>query len=603
MKPELTILLYCDDVQTSNRLVNRLISDLSTLIGENETNHNPSPPQQLLETLNDEPQKVQFETLRKSVTLIWICEPHLSHPLFYELAAKTDVFILALPPSGSPPESLPYCNLLSSLFSIPHFLAAITSSQKHPLDHSKFQLISRTIKEQIAKLELKHLSLVPVDIDTGSNITLKTNQLEWYTGGSLLHNLETTRFIDGKNHIDFRFTIENSLKMGGSGFTYNGTVESGSIKNGEKVVCLPSGKEGTIVSILDEDGKQDAAKLKESVLLKTDEDLEFAPGSIISRILNLPHKNQELDTALVWIHDEKYNPRENYQIELLNQSQKVLISKILYVINPGDLHRNNKEYLEKRDIGRVHLKANGPLYFDSFRENRATGFFKLSNNQKTVALGIIRGAVRSTKEFQKQQASKKSSNVVWEKTEVVREHRESRNKHKGGVLWFTGLSGSGKSTIAKAVEKELFEKGYRTVLLDGDNVRHGLCGDLGFNDKDRTENIRRVSEVAKLFYENGCIVLCTFISPFKKDRAYGRGLIPTDRFFEVYVKCDIEECIKRDPKGLYKKALAGIIPDFTGISSHYDEPENSEIILKTDSMPIEQSVRLLTAEVEKSFKM
>lgn len=182
---------------------------------------------------------------------------------------------------------------------------------------------------------------------------------------------------------------------------------------------------------------------------------------------------------------------------------------------------------------------------------------------------------------------------MWQDLKISKEKREERNGHQGAVFWLTGFSGAGKSTIAKALEKKLFESKYQTILLDGDNVRHGLCGDLGFSDKDRTENIRRVAEVANLFFETGNLCICTFISPFKKDRDFARTLVPEDKFFEVFIKCNIEVCKERDPKGLYKKALAGEIKDFTGISSAYEVPKNPEVILETDKYSVDELVEKL----------
>jgi bifunctional enzyme CysN/CysC len=255
----------------------------------------------------------------------------------------------------------------------------------------------------------------------------------------------------------------------------------------------------------------------------------------------------------------------------------------------------------------VEIRTSQPLFFDSYRINRQTGSFILIDplTNLTVGAGIIRGPVRSLSDMSVQKASgaagRHSSNVTWQGFNISREVREKRTGHRAAVLWFTGLSGCGKSTVAKAVEKALFfDKGCNTMMLDGDNVRHGLCGDLGFSDKDRTENIRRVGEAAKLFFDDGAIVLCTFISPLREQREYVRSLIPPERFFEIYVQCDLEICKRRDPKGLYSKALAGEIKDFTGISAPYEKPRTPSITIETDIQSVEETSQNIVSLLQSS---
>jgi bifunctional enzyme CysN/CysC len=254
------------------------------------------------------------------------------------------------------------------------------------------------------------------------------------------------------------------------------------------------------------------------------------------------------------------------------------------------LHRESVDTLALNDIGRAAITTAQPLFFDAYHENRATGGFILIDpgTNRTVGAGMIRADSRSYPDLQKglDKAAgipSVSPNVRWEEGGVTREAREARNGHAGAVVWFTGLSGSGKSTVAKLVEKELFAGGRQVIRLDGDNVRHGLCGDLAFSERDREENIRRVSEVAKLFFEAGHIVLCSFISPYAKDRDHAREMLPEGRFLEVFVKCDLEECKRRDPKGLYRKAERGELKGMTGIDAPYEQPTAAELVLQTDS--------------------
>jgi bifunctional enzyme CysN/CysC len=257
------------------------------------------------------------------------------------------------------------------------------------------------------------------------------------------------------------------------------------------------------------------------------------------------------------------------------------------------MHRESADTLELNDIGRVQLTTTQPLFYDRYQLNRATGSFILIDpfTNNTVAAGMIRGKTRQVGDLVDKEGHsaqppttgrKQSSDVVWQQVGIIRERREQQNGHQGAVLWFTGLSGAGKSTVARKLEQRLFDLGCRTMNLDGDNMRHGLNGDLGFSDADRTENIRRVAEVARLGFEHGNIVLCGVISPFRSDRDFARSLILPGRFFEVFVKCDLEVCKRRDVKGLYAKAISGEIKNFTGISSPYEEPPQPELVVETD---------------------
>jgi bifunctional enzyme CysN/CysC len=272
-------------------------------------------------------------------------------------------------------------------------------------------------------------------------------------------------------------------------------------------------------------------------------------------------------------------------------------------------HREEADTFELNDIGRVEIETADPLFIDPYKINRATGSFILidPDTNDTVAAGMIRGVAEDVTPFgqetesQADDESKTSPNVVWEGLQIPREEREQRNGHKAGVVWLTGLSGSGKSTIAKAVEERLFDDDIQTMMLDGDNVRHGLSGDLGFTPADRKENIRRVSEVARLFFEQGNVTLCSFVSPYQEDRDRAKELLPEDvrdRFLEVHVDCPLEVCKERDTKGLYAKAEAGKIANFTGVSAPYEAPEDPDVVVNTDEDDIETCVDQIVETLE-----
>jgi bifunctional enzyme CysN/CysC len=303
------------------------------------------------------------------------------------------------------------------------------------------------------------------------------------------------------------------------------------------------------------------------------------------------------------------NPQGAYWLQHTTRTVKAFISGLQYKIDVDTMHRDPAEFLGLNEIGRVQLTTTHPLFFDRYQLNRSTGSFILIDpyTNTTVAAGMIRGTSRRISDLVDVAAEperptverRKSTHVTWEFGGVSLEMREQRHEHKAGVLWFTGLSGSGKSTIAKKLEQRLFERGCHTMFLDGDNLRHGLNGDLGFSDADRNENIRRAAEVARLGFGHGNIVLCSFISPFQSEREFARSIMPEGRFLEIFVKCDLEVCKRRDPKGLYAKALSGEIKNFTGISSPYEEPPNPELVVETDLQSTEDIVEQIIKELIK----
>jgi len=367
---------------------------------------------------------------------------------------------------------------------------------------------------------------------------------------------------------------------------------------------LPSGLESRVKSIVTLNGEIPEAAAGDSIALTLEDEIDISRGDMIVRKKNLPNVANQLECILCWMNETPLNTDSAYILQHTTRQVRTYVSELNYRIDVDTLHRNPADTLNLNEIGRVKLTTTQPLYFDPYRINRNTGSFILidPSTNVTVAAGMIRRRARNLDEYIEQRPEAvpertKSSDVVWEAMTITREMRERQNGHRAAVLWFTGLSGSGKSTIAKALEQRLYTMGKRTMMLDGDNVRHGLNGDLGFADADRKENIRRVGEVANLFFDNGNLTLCTFISPFKADRELARSLVPRERFFEIFVSCDIEICKRRDPKGLYAKAISGEIPEFTGISSPYEEPTNAEIVVESNVHSVDECVNRIIEEL------
>jgi bifunctional enzyme CysN/CysC len=322
---------------------------------------------------------------------------------------------------------------------------------------------------------------------------------------------------------------------------------------------------------------------------------------------NPPQFDNKLEATLCWLSTEPLDPQRGYVLQHTTRQVSATVSRVRHRIDVDTLEQHAADTLQLNEIGVVMLHATQPLFFDAYAANRITGSFILIDaySHNTVAAGMIRNRSEGAgKQVTPRAAGQvqaivrpRSTNVVWEGAAITRVQREQRNGHKAAVLWFTGLSGAGKSTLAQALEQRLFELGCQTFYLDGDNVRHGLNGDLGFSAAERKENIRRVAEVAKLAFDHGQLALCTFISPFRADRDEARALLPPGSFLEIAVRCDLEECIRRDPKGLYQRALAGDLPEFTGVSSPYEEPLAPELTIATDALTVEQSVQVILLEL------
>jgi len=496
---------------------------------------------------------------------------------------------------------------IASLLQIPHVLVAVNKMDLVGYDQAVFERIAAEYADFASKLSVPSLAFIPISALLGDNVVQRSEHMPWYDGPSLLHHLEHVSVGASRNLVDFRFPVQMALRPHAGFRGFAGQIASGAIRPGDEVVVLPSGRSSRVRSIVTFDGELAEAAAGDSVLLTLEDEIDISRGDMIVRAGNLPQASAALQCTLCWMSEEPLNPRTPYIVQHTTRQVRGHIDQLTYRIDVDTLHREPAQTLTLNEIGRVRLTTTQPLFFDSYQVNRATGNFVLidpySNN--TVAAGMIRRADQELADvaagkvanLSERLATLRSPNVVWERTAISRELREQRHGHQAAVVWFTGLSGSGKSTVARLLERRLVSLGVETFYLDGDNVRHGLNGDLGFSATDRKENIRRVGEVAKLAFEHGHLVLCTFISPFRADRRFARSLLPEGRFVEVYVKCDLEVAKRRDPKGLYAKALAGEIKEFTGVSSPYEEPEAAELVVETDLVSVEDAVEAILAEL------
>lgn len=475
---------------------------------------------------------------------------------------------------------------LISLLQIPHLVVAVNKMDLVDYDEQTYNDIVRDYSEFSQKLDVHDITFVPISALDGDNVTNRSGNTPWYNGHTLLHILENVHVASDKNFVDFRFPVQYVLRPNLDFRGFCGTITSGTIKVGEEVAVLPSGKSSRVKSIVTFDGELELAFAGQAVTLTMEDEIDISRGDMIVRRHNIPQVANEFDAMICWMDEAPMNRKTQYLLKQTSNKVKAHITDIRYKIDVNTLHREETDAFELNEIGRISLQTSRPIFFDNYRTNQGTGSFILIDpvSNKTVAAGMIRDRTRDIKEITQSRhaESHRSTNVEWMDRTVSSGDWEARNGHRGAVIWCTGYSGSGKTTVADKLVRRLFDTGHQVMMLDGDNIRHGLCGDLGFSDQDRSENIRRIGETAKLFYAQGNIVVCTFISPFKADRDFVRSILPTGDFFEVFVKCDLEVCKRRDPKGLYKKAEAGEIRDFTGIDSPYEVPDQPEIIVETD---------------------
>lgn len=485
---------------------------------------------------------------------------------------------------------------ISSLLQIPHIVIAVNKMDLVDYDDAVYERIVAECREFAEKLEIRDLTFIPVSALNGDNVVEKSEHMPWYDGATLLHHLENVHIGASRDLVNFRFPVQYVIRPHQDFRGFAGRIASGTISPGEEVVVLPSGRSSRICSVATANGELAEGSAGDSVVLTIEDELDISRGDMIVRRMNLPRVSDRFEAILCWMDEEPLNPSGSYVLMHTTRQVQAFVNKIVYRIDVDTLHREAADGLCLNDIGRVEITTAAPIFFDSYARNQVTGSFLLVDpfTHATVAAGMIRDEIRTADEVlgavEEAVAGPVSPNVVWEGPNIPRAEREARNGHRAAVLWFTGLSGSGKSTLARELERRLFDARCQTVLLDGDQLRHGLCGDLGFGASERRENIRRSGEVARLFFDQGSIVLCTFVSPFQEDRDRVRALLPEGRFYEIHVSCELETCRRRDPKGLYRKVARGEILHFTGISSPYEVPARPEITADTDWRSVDEII-------------
>ena len=477
---------------------------------------------------------------------------------------------------------------LVGLLGIRHVIVAINKMDLVDYSHEVFARIDGQYRELAAHIGLPAVHAIPISGVRGDNITEPSANTPWYTGAPLMTLLETIE-ID-ETHLQkqpFRMPVQwvNRPHLDFRGFA--GTITGGVIRAGDPVVVMPSGRRTTVARIVSADGDLVQAVANQSITLTLADEVDASRGDVIASAEQPAQAADQFEATVVWMSDQPLLRGRNYLLKTGTKTVTATVAPIKHKLNIETMEHVAADQLLLNEIGVVELELDRPIAFDPYRENRDTGGFilidRLSNN--TIGAGMLHFALH------------RSHNVKWQALAIDKQARATRNNQKPSCLWFTGLSGAGKSSIADLVEKQLHALGHRTYVLDGDNVRHGLCKDLGFGDADRVENIRRVSEVVKLMVDAGLIVLTAFISPFRSERQSARALLQEGEFIEVFVDTPLSVAEQRDVKGLYAKARAGEIRNFTGIDSPYEPPEDPEIRIDTTACTLEQAAALVIAQL------
>jgi len=458
---------------------------------------------------------------------------------------------------------------IASLLGIRHVVLAVNKIDLVDFSEERFNEIKSDFETFAAGFDFESLEAIPMSARYGDNVTGRSEKMGWYNGPTLLEHLEGVQIGEHELAQPFRLPVQwvNRPNLDFRG--YSGTIAAGSVQVGDELVVSASGKTSKVDQILTPQGEAALARAGEAVTITLEDEIDISRGDLLAAAGSRPDVADQMAAHLIWMAEDALMPGRSYIMKMGAKTVTATVTEIKHKINVNSFEHVAGKQLELNEIAFCNLALAAPVAFDPYEANRTTGSFILVDRvtNATVGAGMVWFALR------------RATNIHWQALEVDKTARADSLGQKPAVLWFTGLSGSGKSTIASIVEKKLHLEGRHTYTLDGDNVRHGLNKDLGFTDVDRVENIRRVGEVARLFADAGLITLVSFISPFRAERQLAREMVGEGEFIEVFVDTPIEECKKRDPKGLYAKAEAGEIKNFTGIDSPYEAPENPELVL------------------------
>ena len=479
-------------------------------------------------------------------------------------------------------------SFIVSMIGVPRVLLAINKMDLVDYSQEVYDQIVADYAEFAKALDIEHIDAIPVSALVGDNVTEPSPNTSWYKGPQLMDFLETVPVGDTLNESPFRMPVQwvNRPNLDFRGFS--GQITTGEIRPGDRVKSLPSGFESTIARIVTYDGDLEMAHAGQSVTLTLADEIDCSRGDVLVAADDPCGVADQFRTRILWMSDKPMLPNRPYVMKIGAREATVTPTQLRHKINVNTLDEEPAKLLALNEIGVCHVAVDRDIAFDPYKKSKATGGFimidRMTNN--TVGVGMIEFALR------------RASHIHWQALDIDKAARSVAKAQKAVVLWFTGLSGAGKSTIANLVEKQLHARGQHTITLDGDNVRHGLNRDLGFTEEDRVENVRRVAEVSRLMVEAGLITLTSFISPFRSERQLARSRVEEGEFVEIYVDTELDVAEARDVKGLYKKAREGLIKNFTGIDSPYEAPVNPEIHVETKNLSAEDAAGVIVTWLE-----
>lgn len=476
---------------------------------------------------------------------------------------------------------------ICALMGIRDFVFAVNKIDLARYDQKEFAKIEKYIRKLAIDLDLENIIVIPVSATEGDNLTANSDRTPWYKGPSLLHYLENVEVDGGMEEEGFVMAVQRVCRPDHTFRGFQGEIAAGSISIGQELTVLPSGEKAKVRSLLKMDKKADVVIAGDAVTIQLDREIDVSRGSVFNRGADLKVTNL-FNATLLWMDDEQLVQGKSFIMKLGTKQIPATVMSMKYKIDIHTGEHLKTDQVYKNEIAVCDLALAEKIVLDSFDAHRSLGRFILIDRvtNMTSACGIVNYSLR------------RSENLTWQELDVTRQARAVQMRQKPMTLWFTGLSGSGKSTLANEIEKRLHLSGKHTMLLDGDNVRMGLNKNLGFEERDRIENIRRIAEVSKLMNDAGLIVLTSFISPYESDRKSAREIVGDESFVEIYVSTPLEECERRDVKGLYAKARKGEIPNFTGISSPFEEPKDAEIVIDTSQDDLETCADRIMQKLE-----
>ncbi len=514
-------------------------------------------------------------------------------------ASTADVAIILLDARNGIQQQSRRHAFIASLLRIPHLMVCVNKMDLVDYDAAVFDAIVDEFTSFAAKLEIGDLIFLPISALHGDNVVERSQIMSWFGGPPLLYQLEHLHIASDRNLIDPRFPVQWVIRPGTEEHHdyrgYAGKIAGGVFRKGEDVVVLPSGVATKVAGIDTLDGERDEAFAPMSITLRLEDDVDISRGDMLARPRNRPLVSRDLSAVVCWMNDAPLEPKRRYVLQHTASTVRAVVQELVHRIDVDTLHRDESATeLRLNEIGRVRLRTSAPICYDPYRRSRATGSFILIDEatNETLAAGMLL-------DHDEPSTAGRSTNVVWESTGLTREARWEALGLRGATVWLTGLPSSGKSSIGALLEKRLLREGRSAYRLDGDNLRHGLNGDLSFSPEDRAENVRRTAYVAGLLADAGTVAIVSLVSPYRSDRNAARALHDEDdlNFIEIFVNTPADECARRDPKGLYEKARRGEITGFTGVDAPYEQPLSPDLELTPGDpeVHLERILRVLRA--------